>query len=108
MSPQPLIVLCGTTGVGKSKLAIELALMLAQKERRARIINADSMQVYKGLDILTNKVPVSQQNGVEHLLMDFKDPGEQYVIGEWLQDAVNLVCFTVHSLEARSCSWLSR
>lgn len=92
---KPLIVLCGTTGVGKSKLAIELALMLAAKRdgaaNRARIINADSMQVYKGMDIITNKVPDSQRCGVEHLLMDFKDPGEQYVVGQWVQDAIRLV-----------------
>jgi hypothetical protein len=93
---RPLITICGTTGVGKSKLAIELALKLAQGThshgwKGARIINADSMQVYTGMDVITNKVPVAERMGVEHLLMDFKQPGEQYVVGEWVQDAIQAV-----------------
>ncbi|KAG0705323.1 tRNA isopentenyltransferase [Suillus ampliporus] len=93
---RPLITICGTTGVGKSKLAIELALKLAQGTHAlewggARIINADSMQVYTGMDVITNKVPVVERMGVEHLLMDFKQPGEQYVVGQWVQDAINAI-----------------
>lgn len=99
MSLRPLVAVCGTTGVGKSKLAVELALALSQPEhparcggyRGARIINADAMQVYAGIDILTNKVPVEEQCGVEHLLMGFKHPGEQYVVGQWVKDAMRLV-----------------
>jgi len=96
MSLKPLITICGTTGVGKSKLSIELALKLAQgthahEWKGARIINADSMQVYTGMDVITNKVPVPERMGVEHLLMDFKHPGEQYVVGEWVQDAIQAV-----------------
>ncbi|KAG6813113.1 hypothetical protein H0H92_013967 [Tricholoma furcatifolium] len=93
MSVRPLIAICGTTGVGKSNLAIELALHLrcgARKDgwRGARIINADSMQVYRGMDVITNKVPETEQQGIEHLLMGFKSPGEQYVVGQWVQDAL--------------------
>ena len=99
MSLRPLIAICGTTGVGKSKLAIELALALLQAHSAhkyggyagARIINADAMQVYAGMDILTNKVPAEEQCGVEHLLMGFKRPGEQYVVGQWVRDAVHAV-----------------
>lgn len=97
-SLRPLVVICGTTGVGKSKLAIELALRLASPSperqypwRGARIINADSMQVYKGMDVITNKVPVAEQQGVEHVLMGFKEPGEQYVVGEWVRDTMRAV-----------------
>lgn len=91
-----IIAICGTTGVGKSKLAIDLALHINHAShisgwRRAKIINADSMQVYKGLDVITNKVSESERQGVEHLLMDFKQPGEQYVVGEWVQDTLKLV-----------------
>jgi len=93
---KPLITICGTTGVGKSKLSIELALKLAQEShahgwKGARIINADSMQVYTGMDVITNKVPAAERMGVEHLLMDFKQPGEQYVVGEWVRDAIQAV-----------------
>jgi tRNA dimethylallyltransferase len=96
MNTRPLITICGTTGVGKSKLAIELALHLARGPASggwcgARIINADAMQVYQGLDIITNKVPESERQGVEHLLMGFKRPGEQYVVGQWIQDALTAV-----------------
>ncbi|KAH7927719.1 tRNA isopentenyltransferase [Leucogyrophana mollusca] len=93
---QPLITICGTTGVGKSKLAIELALRLSHGShthgwKGARIINADSMQVYSGMDVITNKVPFAEREGIEHLLMDFKEPGEQYVVGQWVQDAIQAI-----------------
>lgn len=99
---QPLIAICGTTGVGKSKLGIELAIRLSQaynsqdpsyntRWKGARIINADSMQVYTGMDVITNKVPAAERMGIEHLLLDFKKPGEQYVVGQWVQDAIQAV-----------------
>ncbi|KAF9239613.1 tRNA isopentenyltransferase [Melanogaster broomeanus] len=103
-SLKPLIAICGTTGVGKSKLGVELALKLSHEMNResqdtrsshqwrgARIINADSMQVYIGMDVITNKVPQPDRMGVEHLLMDFKHPGEQYVVGQWVQDAIQVI-----------------
>ena len=91
-----IVAICGTTGVGKSRLAIDLAVHINRAAlisgwRRAKIINADSMQVYRGLDVITNKVPESERQGVEHLLMDFKQPGERYVVGEWIQDTLKLV-----------------
>ncbi|OBZ75695.1 tRNA dimethylallyltransferase, mitochondrial [Grifola frondosa] len=96
---QPLITICGTTGVGKSKLAVELALALSKGVREyskhgyhgARIINADSMQVYAGMDVITNKVPVEERCGVEHLLMDYKQPGEQCIGREWIKDAMTVI-----------------
>lgn len=96
MSSKPLIVICGTTGVGKSKLGIELALALSSGGQHgpyngARIINADSMQVYVGMDVITNKVPVEERCGVEHLLMDYKRPGEQLTGPEWIRDAMEVV-----------------
>ncbi|KAI5124024.1 hypothetical protein M0805_003855 [Coniferiporia weirii] len=85
MSLKPLIAICGTTGVGKSRLAVELALAAPHG---GRIINADAMQVYEGLDVLTNKIPPAEQRGIDHLLMSFKKPGEQYVVGDWVKDAM--------------------
>ena len=90
-SLRPVIAICGTTGVGKSKLAVELALRIAEG---AAVINADSMQVYDGLDILTNKLPREDMMGVPHLLMGFKQPGEQYVVGQWVEEAAKAVSIT--------------
>ena len=56
-------------------------------------INADAMQIYTGMDVITNKVPLDEQEGVEHLLMGYKKPGEQYVVGQWVKDAIQAVCF---------------
>lgn len=104
MSSGPLIVICGTTGVGKSKLGIELALKLSDPHckhpyRGARIINADSMQVYVGMDVITNKVPMEERCGVEHLLMDYRRPGEQLTGPEWIKDAIAVVStiFLLHT-----------
>ena len=60
-----IIVIVGPTGVGKTKLSIELA-----KKMNAVIINGDSMQVYKGLDIGTAKIKESEKEGIEHYLLD--------------------------------------
>jgi tRNA dimethylallyltransferase len=59
-----VVVIMGATGCGKSRLAIDLAQRFP-----AEILNADSMQVYEGLDIVTNKVPVEERNGVTHHLL---------------------------------------
>jgi tRNA dimethylallyltransferase len=96
MALRPLLAICGTTGVGKSNLAIELALSLNQPSKNlcwkgARIINADAMQVYTGMDVITNKVPLAERQGIEHLLMDIREPGDQYIVGEWVQDAIQAV-----------------
>lgn len=94
MNPRPIIAICGTTGVGKSNLAVDLALHLSRgflSWRGARVINADAMQVYRGMDVITNKIPESEKHGVEHLLMGFKEPGEQYVVGQWINDALKAI-----------------
>ncbi|KAL7829484.1 hypothetical protein AOLI_G00303690 [Acnodon oligacanthus] len=65
----PLVVILGATGTGKSKLAIELG-----KRVQGEIISADSMQVYKGLDIATNKVTSEEQAQCPHHMISFVDP----------------------------------
>ena len=74
-----LIVICGATATGKSELAVALA-----KEINADVINADSMQVYKGMDIGTAKLTITQRDGVMHHLIDVLDISEEANVS-WYQ-----------------------
>ncbi|XP_067867201.1 tRNA dimethylallyltransferase isoform X2 [Heterodontus francisci] len=65
----PLVVVLGATGTGKSRLALELG-----RRFRGEIVSADSMQVYKGLDIITNKVTREEQQLCTHHMISFLDP----------------------------------
>ena len=76
-----IIVIAGPTGVGKTKLSIELA-----KKVNGEIINADSMQVYKGLDIGTAKVSDDEKEDIPHHLFDIVDVGEMYTIYDYQRD----------------------
>ena len=61
-----LLCIVGPTGSGKSGLAINVALELAKSGIKAEIVNADSMQFYRGMDIGTAKVPVAERASIEH------------------------------------------
>ncbi|XP_056412601.1 tRNA dimethylallyltransferase isoform X2 [Hyla sarda] len=65
----PLVVILGATGTGKSKLAVQLGRSL-----RGEVISADSMQVYQGLDIITNKVTPEEQQLCKHHMISCVDP----------------------------------
>ncbi|KAA0200381.1 tRNA dimethylallyltransferase [Fasciolopsis buskii] len=60
----PVIAICGATGTGKSRLAIDIARLF-----NGEVINVDSMQLYEGLDIATNKITLDQAAGVPHHLL---------------------------------------
>lgn len=77
-----VIVVVGPTGVGKTKLSIELA-----KRINGEIINADSTQIYRGLDIATAKVTEEEKEGIPHHLFDIKDIDEDYNVYNYQQDA---------------------
>ena len=81
-----IVVIVGPTGVGKTKLSIFLAHYLD-----AVIINGDSMQVYKDLNIGTAKVKESEKEGVEHFLFDIKNPSENYTIYDYQHDGRELL-----------------
>ena len=73
MSTRPLIVLTGPTAVGKTALSIRLA-----KALDGEIISADSMQVYRGMDIGSAKVTKKEMDGVRHHLIDVLEPEEDF------------------------------
>lgn len=78
----PVVVIVGPTGIGKTKLSIELAKLL-----EGEIINADSTQVYKSLDIGTSKVTKEEMQGVKHHLIDFLDVKTDYTVFHYQKDA---------------------
>ncbi len=70
---KPLIILAGPTAVGKTELSIRLA-----KAVNGAVISADSMQVYRGMDIGSAKIRPDQMQGVPHYLVDILDPSEEF------------------------------
>ena len=82
------MILCivGPTGVGKTKMSVELA-----KKYDAIIINCDAMQVYKGMDIGTAKVTEEEKEGIEHYLFDFVDPKINYTVFDYQKDVRTLL-----------------
>ncbi|NWT00526.1 MOD5 dimethylallyltransferase, partial [Mionectes macconnelli] len=87
--PRPLVVILGATGTGKSALALQLGLRLG-----GEIVSADSMQVYKGLDIITNKVSLQEQRLCRHHMISFVDPlVSNYTVMDFRDKAVALISF---------------
>ena len=73
-----IIVVAGPTGVGKTRLSVELA-----KKYNAEVINADSMQVYKELNIGTAKVTEEEKENIPHHLFDIKNSDELYTVYDY-------------------------
>ena len=87
MSSEKLIVaIVGPTASGKSHLAIEVALQI-----NGEIINCDSVQVYKEIQIATAKVPLEERKGVPHHLIDFVSPEVNYTAVEWAREAATKI-----------------
>lgn len=70
-SEEPVFVILGATAVGKTQLSLDLAQLID-----AEIINADSMQLYRGMDIGTAKLPVEDRRGIAHHMLDILDVTE--------------------------------
>lgn len=81
-----IIVITGPTGVGKTKMSIELA-----KRIDAEIINADSMQVYKDLNIGTAKITEKEKEGIPHHLFDIVEPTNMYTVYDYQKDARDII-----------------
>jgi tRNA dimethylallyltransferase len=81
-----VIALVGPTAVGKTALSLDLALELS-----AEIINADAMQIYKGMDIGTAKLPLSQRRGVIHHQIDVLDPIDEANVSQYQKQTREII-----------------
>lgn len=80
----PYLAVVGATGTGKSDLAAEVAVALAERGVRAEIVGADAMQLYRGMDIGTAKTPTSERRGIPHHLIDVLDVTQEATVA-WYQ-----------------------
>ena len=86
MQKPKVIVICGPTASGKTALSIELA-----KKINGEIISADSMQIYKDMDIGTAKPDKEEMQGIKHYLLDCISPDVRYSVAEYKQDAIKAI-----------------
>ena len=77
MSKIPLIVLMGPTASGKTSMAVEIC-----KKYGGEVVTADSMQVYKYMDIGTAKPTYEEMQGIKHHMIDLVEPTEEYSLAE--------------------------
>lgn len=85
-SPE-LLVVVGATGTGKSDLSLGLAEAIRAGGGEAEVVNADAMQLYRGMDIGTAKLPVAERRGVAHHLLDVLDVTEEASVARYQADA---------------------
>ena len=86
MSKPKVIVICGPTASGKTALSIELA-----KKINGEIVSADSMQIYKDMDIGTAKPTMEEMEGIKHYLVGEISPTKRYSVAEFKKDALNAI-----------------
>jgi len=82
MSAPTVLVVCGPTAAGKTRLGIELALRYG-----GEIVSADSMQIYRGMDIGTAKATAAERAAVPHHMLDVADPAEEYSVARYVAEA---------------------
>ena len=82
----PVVIVAGPTATGKSDLAIDLATRL-----KGEIVSADSMQIYKRLDIATAKLPVSARNGIPHHMIDILEANEVFSVQKYITAAKQVI-----------------
>ena len=81
-----IIAVVGPTGVGKTKMSVELA-----KYYNAFVVNSDAVQVYREMDIGSAKVKEEEKDGVKHYLFDIKNPDEEYTVKDYQTDARDIL-----------------
>lgn len=83
---KPLVAVVGSTGSGKSQFAVDLA-----KALDGEIINGDAMQMYRGLDIITNKHPIKERNNIPHHLIGFESWNSQLTVQDFVKTATKVI-----------------
>lgn len=89
---EKVIVILGPTAVGKTKMSVELS-----KKLNGEIINADSTQIYRGLDIATAKITEEEKEGIEHHLFDIRNYTEDYTVYDYQKDCRRLIADIIQS-----------
>ena len=84
--PPKILVICGTTASGKTALAVELAL-----RHHGEVVSADSMQIYRRMDIGTAKPTQAEMRGVPHHMLDVADPEEDFSVARYVDMAAKCV-----------------
>lgn len=95
MTEPRLWAIVGATGTGKSDLALDLAEGLRARGSPAEIVNADAMQLYRGMDIGTAKVPVAERRGIPHHLFDVREVHEEAAVA-WYQPEARAAIHGIH------------
>jgi len=93
-----LVAVVGPTGSGKSELGLQLAEYLTARQRPAQIVNCDSMQFYRGMDIGTAKLSMDERRGVKHHMIDTLDIRDESTAAEYQQQVRPLI----EELQAKS------
>ena len=84
--PPKILVICGPTASGKTALAVELA-----RRHRGEVVSADSMQIYRRMDIGTAKPTQAEMRGVPHHMLDVADPEEDFSVARYVDMAAKCV-----------------
>jgi len=96
VSSPRLWAVVGATGTGKSDFALDLAGRLREQGNPAEIVNADAMQLYRGMDIGTAKLPVEERRGIPHHLLDVRDITEEAAVA-WYQPLARAAIAEIHA-----------
>ncbi len=96
-----LYAVVGATGTGKSELSLQLAEALTRAGRPAEVVNADAMQLYRGMDIGTAKLAVSERRGIPHHLLDVLEVTEDAAVA-WYQQAARTAVENIHARGAHA------
>jgi tRNA dimethylallyltransferase len=94
--PPRLWAVVGATGTGKTALSLALAEATAATGRVAEIVNADAMQLYRGMDVGTAKLGIDARRGIAHHLFDALDVTDEAAVA-WYQDAARRAITEIHS-----------